>query len=84
MRLLSQLAAMRTALFRFQVSKEFHARFRLFKSKPPHFDLTSAPTKDFWSHVLVTKIEATIGNISDVISWEDDHKVTGPVAYAAK
>lgn len=43
-----------------------------------------APTREFWLHVLDSKIRATIGNIGDRIGWESDNEVVGPIAYTAK
>ncbi|KIK60090.1 hypothetical protein GYMLUDRAFT_611951 [Collybiopsis luxurians FD-317 M1] len=39
---------------------------------------------DFTLELVRSKIEATIKNIGDMIGWEDDHEVIGPVTYAAK
>jgi len=34
--------------------------------------------------LITSKIEATIGNIGDMIGWEDDNNTVGPIAMAAK
>ena len=85
--LLDQLADIRTALFDFVVPDELAQTFlhdRLFNFKPPKFTVPVAPTRDFWMHVLATKIEATIGNPGDMIGWEDDEETVGLVASSAK
>ena len=85
--LLDQLADIRAALFDFVVPDELAQTFlhdRLFNFKPPKFTVPVAPTRDFWMHVLATKIEATIGNPGDMIGWEDDEETVGPVASSAK
>jgi hypothetical protein len=46
--------------------------------------MVPAPTREFWLHVLMSKVEATIGNIGDRIGWESDEEVVGPVAFATK
>lgn len=43
-----------------------------------------APTREFWIYVFRAKIEATIQNIGDMIGWESDNEVVGPIAVAAK
>ena len=43
-----------------------------------------APTRDFWIHVLQSKIEATIRNPGDRIGWESDEETVGPRALSAK
>lgn len=42
------------------------------------------PTRHFCVALFVSKIHATIKNIGDMIGWEDDHNVVGPIATAAK
>jgi len=85
--LLDQLARMRAALFNFCPPPEFaakHLHGRIFDFKPDAFTLPVAPTRDFWIHVMESKIEATIKNEGDMIGWEDDEEIVGPVALAAK
>ncbi len=43
-----------------------------------------APTREFWMHVLESKIEATIRGEGEMIGWEDDNETVGPVALKAK
>ena len=43
-----------------------------------------APTRRFCVALITSKIEATIGNIGDMIGWEDDNNTVGPIAAAAK
>jgi len=85
--LLDQLADIRAALFNFAVPDELAQNFlhdRIFNFKPAKFTVPVAPTREFWMHVLATKIEATIGNPGDMIGWEDDEETVGPVASSAK
>jgi len=85
--LLDQLADIRAALFDFMMPDELAENFlhgRLFKFKPAEFAVPVAPTREFWMHVLTTKIEATIRNPGDMIGLEDDEETVGPVASAAK
>lgn len=35
-------------------------------------------------YVMTSKIEATIGQVGDMIGWEDDNETVGPIALAAK
>ncbi|KAK3377207.1 3-hydroxybutyryl-CoA dehydratase [Lasiosphaeria ovina] len=85
--LLEQLASMRAALFRYNPPLSFAAEYlleRLFKFMPPSLAMPVAPTREFWMHVLVAKIEATIRGEGEMIGWEDDNETVGPVALAAK
>ncbi|KAL9024459.1 MAG: hypothetical protein Q9196_006500, partial [Gyalolechia fulgens] len=85
--LLDQLAHIRAALFRYNPPLDFAARYlhdRIFNFKPESFDMPVAPTREFWVHVLESKIRATIGNEGDMIGWEDDEETVGPVAFKAK
>lgn len=59
-------------------------RERLFEQKPESFSIPVAPTREFCLGLFISKIEATIKNIGDMIGWEDDHNTVGPVAAAAK
>lgn len=66
---------------------DFAARWlreRLFAQRPDSFPIPVAPTRDFALALLTSKIEATIKNVGDMIGWEDDHEVVGPIAAAAK
>jgi hypothetical protein len=78
---------MRAALFRYNPPRELakdHLFERLFKFKPKSLLMPVAPTRDFWMHVLESKIQATIRNEGDMIGWEDDNETVGPAALAAK
>lgn len=78
---------MRAALFRYNPPPDFVAKYlhdRVFKFKPESFAVPVAPTREFWIHVLESKIKATIRNEGDMIGWEDDEETMGPVALAAK
>ena len=48
------------------------------------FPVPVAPTREFCVALFIPEIEATIGNIGDLISWEDDNASVGPIAAAAK
>ncbi|KAL8883680.1 MAG: hypothetical protein Q9215_008095, partial [Flavoplaca cf. flavocitrina] len=85
--LLDQLAHIRAALFRYHPPVDFATRYlhdRIFGFKPDSFDLPPAPTREFWVHVLESKIQATIRDQGDMIGWEDDEETVGPVALKAK
>lgn len=85
--LLDQLARMRAALFNFCPLSDFSAKYlhsRIFDFKPDAFTLPVAPTRDFWIHIMESKIEATIKNEGDMIRREDDEEIVGSVALAAK
>jgi len=85
--LLDQLARMRAALFNYCPPSEFAAQYlhsRIFDFKPDAFTLPVAPTREFWIHVMESKVEATIKNEGDMIGWEDDEEIVEPVALAAK
>lgn len=43
-----------------------------------------APSREFWIHVLDSKVLATIRSEGDMIGWEEDEETLGPVALAAK
>ncbi|KAJ5761134.1 hypothetical protein N7520_008290 [Penicillium odoratum] len=46
--------------------------------------LPVSPTREFWMHVIESKINATIRNEGEIIGWEDDNETVGPVALVAK
>lgn len=78
---------MRAALFHYNSSPDFVAKYllsRLFKFMPESLSLPVAPTREFWMHVMESKINATIRNEGDMIGWESDNETVGPVALAAK
>ncbi|CAD6447780.1 9dad758c-46d2-4744-a013-f5a868cf44a7 [Sclerotinia trifoliorum] len=85
--LLDQLACMRAALFRYDPPLDFCVKYlhdRIFDFKPESFSVPVAPTREFWMHVLESKIKATIQNEGDMIGWEDDAETVGPIALTAK
>lgn len=85
--LLDQLAHMRAALFRYDPPLDFAVKYlheRIFEFKPESFVVAVAPTREFWIHVLKSKIKATIQNEGDMIGWESDEETVGPVVLAAK
>lgn len=85
--LLGQLANVRAALFRYDPPQDFAAQHllgRLFKFNPDSLSMSVAPTRQFWMHVLESKIKATIRDEGDMIGWEDDNETVGRVALAAK
>lgn len=51
---------------------------------PESLDLPVAPTREFWMHVMESKIKATIRDEGDMIGWESDNETVGPIALAAK
>lgn len=51
---------------------------------PESLSLPVGPTREFWMHVMESKINATIRNEGDMIGWESDNETVGPVALAAK
>ncbi|KAJ6013775.1 hypothetical protein N7540_008366 [Penicillium herquei] len=51
---------------------------------PESLSLPVASTREFWMHVIESKINATIQNNGDMIGWENDNETVGPVALAAK
>ncbi|EHK25424.1 uncharacterized protein TRIVIDRAFT_143871 [Trichoderma virens Gv29-8] len=85
--LLAQFAHIRASLFNFQISPKFATTWflkRLFAQKPDSLPVPVSATREFCITFLTSKIEATIGNIGDMIGWEDDHNTVGPRAAAAK
>ncbi|KAK2612300.1 hypothetical protein QQS21_001726 [Conoideocrella luteorostrata] len=85
--LLDQLAHMRVALFRYNPPGDFARQYlvsRLFKFMPPSLSMIVAPIREFWIHVVESKICATIQDLGDMIGWEDDEEVVGPIALTAK
>ena len=85
--MLKQLANIRAALFNYRLSLDFatrHLRERLFEQRPKMLPHPVAPTREFCVGLFVSKIEATIGDIGDMIGWESDNEVVGAVAFAAK
>ncbi|KAJ7459726.1 hypothetical protein FB451DRAFT_557131 [Mycena latifolia] len=83
--ILAQSARIRAALFRFDVPLDF-AKLWLPRCPPNPKVLPGdvEPTRNFAIHFLVSKVEETIKNEGDVIGWEPDHNVVGPMAARAK
>ena len=74
-------------MFNFNLPLDFAAawlRERLFEQKPKSLPIPAAPTREFCVALFTSKIEATIGNIGDMIGWESDNNTVGPTAVAAK
>ncbi|KAK0710253.1 3-hydroxybutyryl-CoA dehydratase [Lasiosphaeria miniovina] len=85
--LLAQAAHIRASLFSFNLPLEFATtwlRERLFEQKPELLPISVAPTREFCVALFISKIEATIRNIGDMIGWESNHVTVGPIAAAAK
>ncbi|ERS97015.1 hypothetical protein HMPREF1624_06342 [Sporothrix schenckii ATCC 58251] len=85
--LLAQAARIRASLFNFPLPLDFAAfwlRERLFEQKPASLPRPIASTREFCVALFTAKVEATIKNLGDMIGWEDDNNVVGPVAAAAK
>lgn len=78
---------MRAAIFHYNPPIDFAARSlynRMFDFKSESLSMPVAPTREFWMHVLECKIKATIRNQGDMIGWEVDEEIVGPIAVAAK
>ncbi|KAI5862396.1 hypothetical protein GGS23DRAFT_98537 [Durotheca rogersii] len=85
--LLAQAARIRASLFNFSLPADFATawlRLRIFEFMPEELPLPIAPTREFWIAIFTSKIKATIGEEGDMIGWEDDHNIVGPVALKAK
>ena len=76
---------MRAALFRFEVPLDF-AKSWLPQRPPNPKVLTNdiEPTRDFAVGFLSSKVNEMIKNEGDMIGWESDHNVVGPIAAKAK
>ncbi|OBT50119.1 hypothetical protein VE04_09164 [Pseudogymnoascus sp. 24MN13] len=86
-RLLTQSARIRASLFNFNLPLNFAADWfliRLFEHKPESFPIPVAPTREFCVALFMSKIEATIGKLDDMIGWESDDVTVGPIAATAK
>ncbi|KAG5351023.1 hypothetical protein C0989_008251 [Termitomyces sp. Mn162] len=85
--LLVEAAHIRALLFEFNPPSDFAVeRFldRLFEHKPESLPAPVAPTREFWLAILISKIDAAIGNVDVIIEWEDDNATIGPIAAKAK
>lgn len=86
-RLLTQSARIRASLFNFNLPLNFAANWfliRLFEHKPESLPIPVAPTREFCVALFMSKIEATIGKLDDMIGWESDDVTVGPIAATAK
>ncbi|KAF9516853.1 hypothetical protein BS47DRAFT_1390437 [Hydnum rufescens UP504] len=84
---LVQAARIRASLFNFNLPLDFAAvwlRERLFEQRPKSPPISVAPTGEFCIALFASKIEATIGNIGDIIGREGHNNTVGPIAAAAK
>ncbi|KAJ7175738.1 hypothetical protein C8R46DRAFT_1174511 [Mycena filopes] len=82
--ILSQCAAIRAALFRFPVPLDFA---KLWPQRPPTPKVLLneiEATRSFAVDFLVSKVEEMIKEEGEMIGWESDHNVVGPVAARAK
>ena len=87
MKLLSEAAHIRAALFHLSVPAEIVQTWllkRLFDPKPKTLASAVAPTRQYCLDLLVSKVQATVGELGTMIGWKDDHEVVGPIALAAK
>ncbi|KAJ7459733.1 hypothetical protein FB451DRAFT_1141530 [Mycena latifolia] len=82
--LLSQSARMRAALFCFDVPLNFIKSWLPQRPPNPKVLPNVEPTRNFAIHFLVSKVEEMIKNEGDMIGWESDHNVVGPIAASAK
>ena len=85
--LLTQSARIRASLFNFNLPLDFATDWflqRLFEHKPKSLPISVAPTREFCVSLFMSKIEATIGKIDDMIGWESDDETVGHRAAAAK
>ncbi|KAH0586785.1 hypothetical protein H2248_005636 [Termitomyces sp. 'cryptogamus'] len=85
--LLVEAAHIRALLFEFNPPSDFAVeRFldRLFEHKPESLPAPVAPTRELWLAILISKIDAAIGNVDVIIEWEDDNATIGPIAAKAK
>ncbi|TVY40114.1 hypothetical protein LSUB1_G003599 [Lachnellula subtilissima] len=85
--LLAQSARLRASLLNLNIPVDIPViwlRERLFEQKPESILVPVAPTREFCIALFTSKIEATIKNVGDMIGWESDNSVVGPIAAAAK
>ncbi|KAJ7126489.1 hypothetical protein C8R46DRAFT_59678 [Mycena filopes] len=83
--ILSQCAAIRAALFRFLVPLDFVKLWM--PQRPPSPKVLPneiQATRSFAVDLLVSKVKEMIKEEGDMIGWESDHNVVGPVAARAK
>ncbi|KAJ8125508.1 hypothetical protein O1611_g8131 [Lasiodiplodia mahajangana] len=85
--LLAHSASIRASLFQFNLPLDFATiwlRERISGKKPSSLPIPIAPTREFCIALITSKIEATIGDIGEMIGWESDNCTVGPIAAAAK
>ncbi|KAI0107227.1 3-hydroxybutyryl-CoA dehydratase [Nemania sp. FL0031] len=85
--LLAHSATIRASLFQFNLPLDFATiwlRERISGKRPKSLPIPVAPTREFCIALITSKIEATIGDIGDMIGWESDNCTVGPIAAAAK
>lgn len=78
---------MRASLFNYEIPFTFvftWFRKRLFEPAPEPLPTFISPTREFCVTLLQYKVEATIGEVGDMIGWESDNEVVGPIAAACK
>lgn len=74
-------------MYKYQASPEFAVTWLhecLFEHKPESFLVPVALTREFCIALFISKIEASIKSVGDMIGWEDDHNTVGPIAATAK
>ncbi|KAJ7639871.1 hypothetical protein DFH06DRAFT_1335274 [Mycena polygramma] len=82
---LTQCAHIRAALFLFEVPLDFVKLWLPRRPPSPKVDPSNiAPTRQFAAQFLIKKVEEMIKNEGDMIGWESDHNVVGPIAARAK
>lgn len=85
LKILTQCAHMRAALFNFCIPSDFAKSWLPQNSPNPKvFPTEIVPTREFAISFLSAKVEEMIKNEGDMIGWESDHNVVGPIAAKAK
>ncbi|KAJ7746567.1 hypothetical protein B0H16DRAFT_1375768 [Mycena metata] len=85
LKILTQCAHMRAALFNFCIPWDFAKSWLPQNSPNPKvFPTEIVPTREFAISFLSAKVEEMIKNEGDMIGWESDHNVVGPIAAKAK
>ncbi|KAG6810278.1 hypothetical protein H0H92_012607 [Tricholoma furcatifolium] len=80
-----QAGRIRAALFNFNPPQDFIAHYfldRLYWPKPKRLNISVAPTRRFWIHVLESQLKATIKERGYMYDHAD--QIVGPRAVAAK
>ncbi|KAL4916462.1 hypothetical protein BDW62DRAFT_202616 [Aspergillus aurantiobrunneus] len=82
---LLKAAQIRASLFSFTPDKFTRVAPRTpLRTKTQVAPIPVAPIREFCIAFFESKINATIGNIGDIIGWEDDNNSVGPIAAAPK